>query len=145
MSKVFKVQATWLEGTQMESETRGFKVLMDKPLEENGTNLAPKPAEVSLQALGSCLLFAYLYAANKLKVTIDGLKVEIEGEVIPGGWQDEQNNKRAGFKTVRFEVQVNTKHSNEDIQKVHDLALKVSPMYDNFSHPVQSRGSFIIQ
>jgi len=118
---------------------------MDKPLEENGTNLAPKPAEVSLQALGSCLLFAYLYAANKLKVTIDGLKVEIEGEVIPGGWQDEQNNKRAGFKTVRFEVQVNTKHSNEDIQKVHDLALKVSPMYDNFSHPVQSRGSFIIQ
>jgi uncharacterized OsmC-like protein len=145
MSKVFKVQATWLEGTQMESETRGFKVLMDKPLEENGTNLAPKPAEVSLQALGSCLLFAYLYAANKLKVTIDGLKVEIEGEVIPGGWQDEQNNKRAGFKIVRFEVQVNTKHSNEDIQKVHDLALKVSPMYDNFSHPVQSRGSFIIQ
>jgi len=145
MTKIFKVEATWLEGTQIESETRGFKIRMDKPLEENGTNLAPKPAEVSLQALGSCLLFAYLYAANKLKIAIDGLKVEIEGEVIPGGWEDVQNNKRAGFKTVQFEVQVKSSHSKEEIQKVHDLALKVSPMYDNFSHPVNLTGSFVIQ
>jgi len=145
MAKIFKVEATWLEGTQIESETRGFKIRMDKPLEENGTNLAPKPAEVSLQALGSCLLFAYLYAANKLKIAIDGLKVEIEGEVIPGGWEDVQNNKRAGFKTVQFEVQVKSSHSKEEIQKVHDLALKVSPMYDNFSHPVNLTGSFVIQ
>lgn len=145
MSKIYKVKAIWLEGTQIESETRGFKVLMDKPLEENGTNLAPKPAEVSLQALGSCLLFAYLYAANKLRVAIDGLKVEIEGEVIPGGWQDEQKNKRNGFKNVQFKVQVTTEHSDEEIQKVHDLALKISPMYDNFSHPITVTGSFIIQ
>lgn len=145
MSKVFHIQATWLEGTQVESETRGFKILMDKPPEEDGTNLAPKPAEFSLQALSSCLIFAYLYAANKLKVDIDGLKVDIDGEVIPGGWQDEQQNKRAGFKTVRFEVYVKTSHSKEEIQKVHDLALRASPMYDNFSHPVQTEGGFVIQ
>jgi len=145
MSKVFKVQAIWLGGTKMESETRGFKMLMDKPKEENGTNLAPKPAEVSLQALGSCLLFAYLYAADKLKVAIEGLKVEIEGEVIPGGWLDEYNNKRTGFKTVQFEVQVNTSHSKEEIEKVHNLALKASPKYDNFTRPVKVNGSFIIQ
>jgi uncharacterized OsmC-like protein len=145
MSKVFKVQAIWLGGTKMESETRGFKMLMDKPKEENGTNLAPKPAEVSLQALGSCLLFAYLYAADKLKVAIESLKVEIEGEVIPGGWQDEYNNKRVGFKTVQFEIQIKTNHSREEIEKVHNLALKASPMYDNFIHPVKVYGSFVIQ
>ncbi|MBN2395159.1 MAG: OsmC family protein, partial [Candidatus Atribacteria bacterium] len=135
----------WLKGTQIESETRGFKVQMDKPLEENGTNLAPKPAEVSLQSLGSCLLFAYLYAANKLKVTIEGLKVELEGEVVSGGWQDEQKNKRNGFRNVQFKVQVITEHSNEEIQKVHNLALKASPMYDNFIHPIAVTGSFLIQ
>ncbi len=145
MSKVFKVQATWLEGTQVESETRGFRILMDKPLEEKGTNLAPKPAEISLQALASCLLFAYLYAADRLKVAIEGLKVELEGEMIPGGWEDEQKNKRAGFKAVQFEVQVKTRHSKEEMQKVHDLALRASPMYDNFSHPVSVTGSFVIQ
>lgn len=145
MSKVFKVQATWLEGTQVESETRGFRILMDKPLEENGTNLAPKPAEISLQALGSCLLFAYLYAADRLKVAIEGLRVELEGETIPGGWEDEQHNKRAGFKSVQFEVQVKTRHSKDEMQKVHDLALRASPMYDNFNHPVSVTGSFVIQ
>ena len=145
MSKIFKIQASWLKGTQIESETRGFKILMDKPLEENGTNLAPKPAEVSLLALGSCLLFAYLYAANKLHITIDGLKVNIEGEVVAGGWLDEQQNKRPGFKSVHYEVLINTKHSDEEVEKVHNLALKVSPMYDNFIHPINVQGSFSIQ
>lgn len=145
MAKIFKIQVNWLKGTQMESETRGFKILMDKPLEEKGTNLAPKPAEVSLQALGSCLLFAYLYAANKLNVTIDGLKVNIEGETVPGGWVDEQQIKRPGFKSVQYEILINTKHSNEEIEKVHNLALRASPMYDNFIHPIDVQGSFSIQ
>ncbi len=145
MAKIFKIQASWLKGTQMESETRGFKILMDKPLEEKGTNLAPKPAEVSLQALGSCLLFAYLYAANKLNVTIDGLKVNIEGETVPGDWVDEQQIKRPGFKSVQYEILINTKHSNEEIEKVHNLALRASPMYDNFIHPIDVQGSFSIQ
>lgn len=145
MAKIFKIQANWLKGTQVESKTREFKILMDKPLEENGTNLAPKPAEVSLQALGSCLLFAYLYAADKLNVTIDGLKVNIEGEVVPGGWIDDQQTKRPGFKSVRYEILINTKHSDEEIEKVHNLALRASPMYDNFIHPIDVQGSFSIQ
>jgi uncharacterized OsmC-like protein len=145
MLKLFKVQATWLGGTQVNSKTRKFKILMDKPEEENGTNLGPKPAEVSLQALGSCLIFAYLYAANKLNITIDGLKVNIEGETVPGGWLDEQKNKRPGFKNVQYSIIVNTKHSNEEIEKVHNLALRASPMYDNFIHPINVQGSFSIQ
>lgn len=145
MSKKYKVEATWLKGTQIESKTREFKLMMDKPLEENGTNLAPKPAEVALQALGSCLLFAYLYAANKLNKTINGLKVHIEGEVIPGGWEDDQNTKRAGFKTVEFNVIVDSHHSEKEIQEVHHLALRASPMYDNFTHPVDVKGSFTIK
>ncbi|MDD2352372.1 MAG: OsmC family protein [Atribacterota bacterium] len=145
MSKIFKIQANWLKGTQIESETRGFTMLMDKPLEENGTNLAPKPAEISLQALGSCLLFACLYAADRLNVTIDGLKVNLEGEIVPGGWIDEQQNKRPGFKNVKYEILINTKHSEEEVEKVHNLALKASPMYDNFIHPINVQGSFSIQ
>lgn len=145
MLQSFKIQASWLGGTKVESETRGFKILMDKPEEENGTNLGPKPAEVSLQSLGSCLIFAYLYAAQKLRVTINNLKVNLEGEIIPGGWIDENNNKRTGFKNVNFVVHLKTKHSQEEIQKVHNLALQVSPMYSNFIHPVKVSGSFLIK
>lgn len=144
MSKVFKVQATWLSGTQVESESREFKMLLDKPKEENGTDLGPKPSEVALQALGGCLIFAYLYAANRLEVAIDGLKVNIEGEMVPGGWKDEDNAKRTGFKNVRFEVEVKTDHSREEIEKVHNLALKASPMYDNFVNPIEVTDSFFI-
>jgi len=145
MVKTLKAQVKWIQGTKLESESRRFKIIIDKPLEENGTNLGPKPAELSLQALGGCILFAYLYAAEKLRVDIEDLKVDLEGEVIPGGWTDEQNTKRAGFKQVRFMVQVKTKNSEERIEQVHQLAQKVSPMFDNFSHPVKLEGTFSIQ
>ena len=145
MAKLFKVNSVWLEGTQVESETRGFKLLLDKPEDENGTNLGPKPAEVTLQALGGCLIFAYLYAAQRLEVAIEGLKVRIEGEVIPGGWTDENGKKHTGFKAVNFKIEVKTKHSQEEIQKVHDLALKASPMYDTLVSPMNVTGSFAIQ
>lgn len=145
MSKLYKIEANWLGGTQVDSKTREFKLLMDKPEEENGTNLGPKPAEITLQALGGCLIFAYLYAAQRLEVAIEGLKVKIEGEAIPGGWTDENNKKHAGFKAVNFKIEVKTKHSQEELQKVHDLALKASPMYDNLVSPVDVTGSFAIQ
>jgi len=144
MVKTLKAQVKWIQGTKLESETRRFKLTIDKPLKENGTNLGPKPAELSLQALGGCILFAYLYAAEKLRVDIEDLKVDLEGEVVPGGWTDEQNRKRPGFKQVRFMVQVKTKNSKERIEQVHQLAQKVSPMYDNFSHPVKLAGTFSI-
>ncbi|MCJ7813992.1 MAG: OsmC family protein [Candidatus Atribacteria bacterium] len=144
MSKTLKAQVKWIQGTKLESETRGFKLIIDKSLEENGTNLGPKPAELSLQALGGCILFAYLYAAKKLRVDIEDLKVEVEGEVVPGGWTDEQNIERTGFKQVKFAVQVKTKHPEETIKKVHQLAKKVSPMFDNFSHAVKLEDTFSI-
>lgn len=145
MVKTLKAQAKWIQGTEVESETRRFKLTIDKPLKENGTDLGPTPAELSLQALGGCILFAYLYAAEKLRVDIEDLKVDVEGEVVPGGWTDEQNRKRPGFKQVRFMVQVKTKNSKEIIEQVHQLAQKVSPMYDNFSHPVKLEGTFSIR
>ena len=144
MNNKLKATAKWIQGTKLESETRGFKLIIDKPLEDNGTNLGPKPAELSLQALGGCILFAYLYAAQKLRVSIDGLKVDVEGEVVPGGWTDEKNIKRTGFKQVKFTVQVKTKHSEETIEKVHQLAEKVSPMFDNFNHAVKLEGSYSV-
>ncbi len=144
MVKTLKAQAKRIQDTKLESKSRRFKLIIDKPLEENGTNLGPKPAELSLQALGGCILFAYLYAAEKLRVDIEDLRVDLEGEIVPGGWTDEQNRKRSGFKQVRFMVQVKTKNSEERIEQVHQLAQKVSPMFDNFSHPVKLEGTFSI-
>ena len=144
MNKILKAETKWIQGTKLESKTRGFKLTIDKPLEENGTNLGLKPAELSLQALGGCILFAYLYASQKLRVDVEDLKVDVEGEVVPGGWTDEQNIERTGFKRVKFLVKLKTKHNEETIMKVHELARKVSPMFDNFNHAVKLNGTFSI-
>nr|WP_223814532.1 OsmC family protein [Thermoanaerobacterium thermosaccharolyticum] len=42
------------EGLAVESEVRGFKMLLDEPKEMGGTNKGMNPVEALLCALGSC-------------------------------------------------------------------------------------------
>jgi len=39
MNNVLKARAKWIQGTKLESETRWFKLTIDRPLEEKGKNL----------------------------------------------------------------------------------------------------------
>lgn len=42
------------EGLAVESEVRGFKIILDEPKELGGTNKGMNPVEALLCALGSC-------------------------------------------------------------------------------------------
>lgn len=42
------------EGLAVESEVRGFKMVLDEPKEMGGTNKGMNPVEALLCALGSC-------------------------------------------------------------------------------------------
>ncbi|KUK85662.1 MAG: hypothetical protein XE03_1948 [candidate division TA06 bacterium 34_109] len=39
--RIYNAQTKWLRGTKAETKIREFKVVIDKPLELRGTNIAP--------------------------------------------------------------------------------------------------------
>jgi len=122
--KTYSVQAKWIEGTKIETKIRDFKVNMDEPLELKGTNTAPNPVELLLAALGACVILNYRAYAKKFGINIEDLTMNLEGDIVSGGWHDEQDRVRKGFKQIRYEVKIKADAPEEKVQQLRDLVEK---------------------
>jgi len=81
--RTYKAQTKWLGGRKAMTAIREFKISIDEPLELKGTNTAPNPVELLLAALGGCVALTYCGYAKKLKVDIENLVINLEGDMIP--------------------------------------------------------------
>ena len=81
--RTYKAEAKWLGGTKVKTRIREFKIDIDELLELKGTNTAPNPVELLLAALGGCVALTYCGYAKKLKVDIENLVINLEGDMIP--------------------------------------------------------------
>jgi len=138
--RTYKAQTKWLGGTKAKTRIREFKIDIDEPLELKGTNTAPNPVEILLAALGGCVALTYQGYAKKFEVDIENLVINLEGDMIPGGWIDEENRKRRGFEQIRYEVQLKTKASKEKIHQLHKLVEEKCPVSDMLSYNTEIKG-----
>ncbi len=138
----YKAQTKWIEGTKVETKIREFKVCIDEPLEFRGTNTAPNPVELFLASLGGCVILTYRGYAKKFEVNIKDLVVNLEGDMIPGGWVDEQGRERRGFKQIRYEVQIKTGAPEEKVCKLHKLVEEKCPITDVINYGTEAKGEF---
>lgn len=141
-TRTYKAQTNWIGGTKVETKIREFKVCIDEPLEFRGTNTAPNPVELFLAALGGCVLLTYRGYAKKFGVNIEDLVVNLEGDMIPGGWVDEQGRERKGFKQIRYEVQIKTEAPEEKVRKLHKLVEEKCPITDVINYGTEAKGEF---
>ncbi|GAG76500.1 unnamed protein product [marine sediment metagenome] len=140
--RTYKAQTKWIEGTKVETKIREFKVFIDEPLEFRGTNTAPNPVELFLASLGGCVILTYRGYAKKFEVNIEDLVVNLEGDMIPGGWVDEQGRERRGFKQIRCEVQIKTGAPEEKVRKLHKLVEEKCPITDVINYGTEAKGEF---
>ena len=143
--RTYKAQTKWIEGSKIETEIRGFKVRIDEPIEFKGTNTAPNPVELLLAALGGCLVLAYRGYAPKFGVEIENIGVDLEGDMIPGGWIDEEGRDRRGFKEIRYKVKIDTKSPEEKVRELYQLAKGKCPVSDMLLNPTPVKGEVSIE
>jgi len=137
--RTYKAQTKWVEGTKVETKIREFKVGIDEPLELRGTNTAPNPVELLLAALGGCVVLIYRGYAKRFGVDIEDLVVSLEGDMIPGGWLDEEGRERRSFKQIRYEVQIKTKATKEKVLQLHKLVEEKCPVSDMLINQTEVR------
>ena len=140
--RTYKARTKWIEGTKVETKIREFKVCIDEPLEFRGTNTAPNPVELFLASLGGCVILTYRGYAKKFEVNIEDLVVNLEGDMIPGGWVDEQGRERRGFKQIRYEVQIKTGAPEEKVRKLYKLVEEKCPITDVINYGTEVKGEF---
>ena len=77
---MMRVEATWKKNYQVTVNARQFYVPVDEAPEFRGEDTGMMPTELFLCSLASCFCLALVYAANKNRVELRDLKVDVIGE-----------------------------------------------------------------
>jgi len=138
--RTYKAQTKSIEGFKTETEIRKFKVDIDEPLELKGTNTASNPVEMLLAALGGCVAVTYRAYARKFRIEIEDLVINLEGDMVHGGWTDKGGRERRGFKQIRYEVKIKTNAPEEKVLQLHKLVKEKCPISDMLINQTEIKG-----
>lgn len=135
-----RFRADGLGGAGVLSEIRigRHAMVVDEPPSVGGTGSAPNPVEIALAGLLSCQVVTYRLWAAKLDIQLDGIAVEVEGDLdVRGlfGLADDDAAVRPGPGAVRVVVTLTGPAAPE---RYADLAAAVDehcPVLDLFRHP----------
>jgi len=137
MLTTFKATATKLPGgLQVDTESRGFKIIMDEPEDLGGTNVSLNPVEAVLCALGACQTIVAFAFAEAQGIQLDGFHVELEGDLDPDGFMG-LADVRNGFQEIRFIMQFKTNEPIEKIEAFAEFIEKTCPVGDCLQNGVK--------
>ena len=119
--------------------------IVDEPPVLLGDDTAPNPSEANLAALGSCIAVGVHANAVARDIVINSLEVELEGDLnISAVWgTGDLSEKPVGFTDVRIKVHLDADATEEQVQKLLDIAETWSPVLNTIKRPVNveiSRG-----
>jgi uncharacterized OsmC-like protein len=134
---VFRSEHDLVGVTEVASLTgSGHRVTVDEPESLGGGNVAANPVEYALIALGSCQAITYRFWAAQLGIALEGVQIEVEGDLDVRGFFGIDDSVRAGFGAVRLGVRLS---GPESAGRYEELAKAVDahcPVLDLFSNPV---------
>jgi len=124
------------EGLAVESEVRGFKIILDEPKELGGTNKGMNPVEALLCALGSCQTIVASAFAKAKGIDLQGFWVELEGDLDTDGFMGKAD-VRPGFQEIRFKMHIKTDAPKEKVEEFAKFIENTCPVGDSLANPVK--------
>ena len=132
----WSAEVHWKKGFQSEAKIRSFEGLQsDEPAGLGGDDNAPNPVEQVLAAFGNCLAVGYAANATTRNIKLDGLKIELEGDLNLKTFLGlAQGN--AGYENVRARVHIKSNASSEQLDELHKAVVASSPVGHTLSRAV---------
>ena len=124
----WSAEVEWKGGFRSEATIRDFSsAKSDEPVQLGGTNTGPNPVEQVLGALGNCLAVGYAANATAAGITINDLKIEIEGDLDLHAFLG-LSDGNAGFSNISVTVKLDSDASPEALQALHEKVTSTSPV-----------------
>ncbi|MET9082810.1 OsmC family protein [Streptomyces sp. NPDC004237] len=138
---VFQAAGSGTEGVATTIRVRRHNLTVDEPPTLGGEDTAANPVEYALSALISCQVVTYRFWAAKLGVTLDGIRVEAEGDLDVRGFFGLDPEVRPGFSAVRVHVELSGPESEQRYRELHQTVDAHCPVYDLFTNrtPLETR------
>jgi len=133
------IKATWLNDLSFEAEVDGHKIYLDTSLEHGGKNMGPRPKPLMMVALAGCTGMDVAAILEKMRVEIESLEVDVEGDV------SEDHPKRFEGMKVIFRVK-GKDVSRKNVEKAVNLSrTKYCGVSANFSKAFPIEHEIIIE
>src|SRR4029077_659203 len=114
----FSSRSQLQDGLHSEATLRQHKVTVDEPPSLGGTDKGPNPVELVLAALGTCQEITYRAYAAALGVPLDGVRVELAGDLDLRGFFAVDESVRPGYQGIRGTVHLTSSASRESLEKL---------------------------
>ena len=128
------------QGLSVESEARGFKLVMDEPVGMGGTDTGMSPVEAILTALGSCQCIVAAAFARMHGIAFQEFWVELEGDLDTDGFMKGLAGVRPGFQEIRFTMHIRTDAPKEQVAAFQAFIEGRCPVGDSLLQGVPMRG-----
>ncbi|WP_017872421.1 OsmC family protein [Candidatus Caldatribacterium saccharofermentans] len=136
----FRASGEWAGGLRVDAKVRHFSLSFDEPPSLGGKDSAPNPVEGLLASLVGCLGIVTVVVAREKNLPVEGVSIEVEGDLDPRGFMGQYDVVRPGFLAVRFVVKVRGKLSSDDLAALLKEVEKRCPVSDVLSNGTRVEG-----
>ncbi len=130
----FRAKATAISATKTLVKSRGFEMIVDEPAELGGTNEGANPVEFILAAYAGCLNVMAHVLAQELKMNLNGLQIDLVGNLNPARLMGSSYEDRAGYKEIKVVMKPDTDADDATIEKWLEGVLDRCPVGDNLKN-----------
>ncbi|MBM4441797.1 MAG: OsmC family protein [Candidatus Rokubacteria bacterium] len=155
--RTVKVRSSWLKGTKTMIEigeqvadgrrvtptTRKFVVTADAPPGLAGVDAGPSAPELLMAALAHCVTAGIATNAAMFDVPIDGLDIEMDGDIDLRGVFGHDKSVRNGFSDIRYTVTIHSPAPEEKVRRCKETIDRKSPVLDTLVKPVNVSSTFV--
>src|SRR5262245_44403181 len=135
---VWKAHTAWQRGFQSQAQIRTFTVPMDEPSALGGSDTAPNMVEVVLGAYGCCLTTGYVMNAALRGIQLEGVDIEVEGDLDLRGFFALSQEARPGYTDIRTKVYLTAPQATpQQLRQLHEAVTKTSPVGCILQRPVR--------
>jgi len=131
----FAVSAESESETKTAVETRNFDFVVDEPAALGGTDEGPNPVEYLLGAWAGCLNVVAHTVSEERGIDLDGIEIEIEGDLDPRKFVGATDDVRAGYQEIRVQIDVQTDADAEALDGFREEVEERCPVGDNIGNP----------
>ena len=133
---VWRSRVRWSGGFQNTAESRQHAVQVDEPAALGGADTAPNPAELLLDAIGTCLSIGYVMNAATRGIELRALELDVEGDIDLGVFAGVTEDGDPGYSRIRVRANIDSDATPEALQALHDHVVRTSPICSTVARPV---------
>ncbi len=75
------IELNWLEDLVFEVDSEGHKIMIDADMENSGNPRGMRPKPLMMVSLAGCTAIDVVDILNKMRVTIEGLSIKVDGDI----------------------------------------------------------------